>query len=113
MHPGECRELNKNEVHRLIKISEKNEKNGYESECSKNFDRLGKNLKYVLDRLDNAQGHNHDNTVISCLKCNLERRTRNDKKFLFSKQMRVIKNNYVSRMSIRLKLAFFSGGSFA
>jgi len=27
MHPGECRELNKNEIHRLIKISEKHEKN--------------------------------------------------------------------------------------
>ena len=48
-------------------------------------------LQWTLDRLDNTRGHNHDNIVISCLKCNLERRTRNDKKFLFSKQMRIIK----------------------
>lgn len=50
-------------------------------------------LQWTLDRIDNTQGHNHNNVVISCLKCNLERRTRDDKKFLFSKRMRVIKNN--------------------
>ena len=50
-------------------------------------------LQWTLDRLDNTQGHNDENTVVACLKCNLERRTRNDQKFLFSKQMKIIKNN--------------------
>lgn len=48
-------------------------------------------LQWTLDRIDNTKGHNQNNVVIACLKCNLERRTRNDKKFLFSKQMKIIK----------------------
>lgn len=51
-------------------------------------------LQWTLDRIDNTHGHNDDNVVISCLKCNLERRTRDDKKFLFSKKMRIIKNKF-------------------
>lgn len=47
--------------------------------------------QWTLDRIDNSIGHNLKNVVISCLKCNLQRRTQNKKKFLFSKQMRIIK----------------------
>ena len=47
--------------------------------------------QWTLDRLDNSCGHTKDNVVISCLKCNLERRCLNDEKFLFTKQMRLIK----------------------
>ncbi len=50
-------------------------------------------FQWTLDRIDNTKGHNTDNLRISCLKCNLERRTRDDKKFLFSKQMKIIKKN--------------------
>jgi hypothetical protein len=49
--------------------------------------------QWTLDRLDNSCGHTKDNVVISCLKCNLERRCLNDDKFLFTKQMRLIKKN--------------------
>ena len=49
--------------------------------------------QWTLDRLDNSCGHAKDNVVISCLKCNLERRCLNDEKFLFTKQMRLIKKN--------------------
>ena len=48
-------------------------------------------LQWTLDRLDNTEGHNEGNVVVSCLKCNLERRTQNDEKFLFSKRMKIIK----------------------
>ena len=47
--------------------------------------------QWTLDRLDNRLGHTQNNVVICCLKCNLERRCLNDDKFLFSKQMRLIK----------------------
>lgn len=47
--------------------------------------------QWTLDRIDNNMGHSNINTVIACLKCNLQRRTTNDKKFLFTKQMRLIK----------------------
>lgn len=47
--------------------------------------------QWTLDRINNMEGHNTDNVVIACLKCNLERRRRDDKKFLFAKQMKIIK----------------------
>ena len=47
--------------------------------------------QWTLDRIDNNHPHNTDNVVISCLKCNLERRRRSDKKFLMAKQMKIIK----------------------
>ena len=49
------------------------------------------NLQWTLDRIDNTQGHSNINTVVCCLKCNLDRRCTNDKKFKFTKQMRLIK----------------------
>jgi len=50
-------------------------------------------LQWTLDRIDNSLGHNKNNVVIACLKCNLERRRQDDKKFLFGKQMKIIKKN--------------------
>ena len=50
-------------------------------------------LQWTLDRIDNSLGHNKNNVVIACLKCNLERRRQDDKKFLFAKQMKIIKKN--------------------
>ena len=47
--------------------------------------------QWTLDRIDNTKGHNKDNVAIACLKCNLERRRQDDKKFLFSKRMKIIK----------------------
>ena len=47
--------------------------------------------QWTLDRLDNSLGHTKENVVVCCLKCNLERRCLNDEKFLFTKQMRLIK----------------------
>ena len=49
--------------------------------------------QWTLDRLDNSIGHITENVVISCLSCNLKRRTMDDKKFKFSKQMKKIKKN--------------------
>lgn len=47
--------------------------------------------QWTLDRIDNQKGHSNQNTEIACLKCNLQRRTINSKKFLFTKQMKIIK----------------------
>lgn len=47
--------------------------------------------QWTLDRLDNNVGHNEDNVVISCLKCNLQRRVRDDEKFKFTKQLKLKK----------------------
>ena len=49
--------------------------------------------QWTLDRIDNSIGHTNANTVICCLECNLQRRCTDDKKFKFTKQMRIIKHH--------------------
>ena len=49
------------------------------------------NKQWTLDRIDNNICHNNDNTVICCLKCNLERRVQNSNNFKFTKQLKIKK----------------------
>jgi hypothetical protein len=49
--------------------------------------------QWSLDRINNLLGHNVGNVVISCLKCNLNRRNLNSDKFLFTKQMTIVRKN--------------------
>ena len=49
--------------------------------------------QWSLDRINNFLGHNIGNVVISCLKCNLNRRNLNSDKFLFTKQMTIVRKN--------------------
>lgn len=63
--------------------------------CNTNTYILFKNVReesqWTLDRLNNYDEHSNINTIICCLKCNLQRRRKNSTKFKFSKQMGVIK----------------------
>jgi len=43
--------------------------------------------QWTLERIDNDFGHNHDNVVISCLECNLHRRTMYHERYVFTKQL--------------------------
>ena len=43
--------------------------------------------QWTLERLDNSFGHNRDNVVISCLSCNLRRRTMAKERYLQTKAM--------------------------
>ena len=47
--------------------------------------------QWSVDRIDNDKGHNMGNYYIACLECNLKRRRRSDDKFLFTKQMNLVK----------------------
>lgn len=55
------------------------------------YNNIREDNQWTLDRIDNNQGHNKDNCVICCLKCNLERRVINSDKFKFTKQMKIKK----------------------
>jgi hypothetical protein len=56
--------------------------------------------QWTIDRIDNDYGHNIDNTIISCLLCNLSRKKINKEKFLFSKQI----ENIITIGDIRNKI---------
>ena len=49
--------------------------------------------QWSVDRIDNNLGHNIDNYHLACLDCNLKRRCRTDEKFLFTKQLNIIKQD--------------------
>jgi len=55
------------------------------------YDISRESRQWSVDRIDNDLGHNIDNYHLACLECNLKRRRRTDEKFLFTKQLNIIK----------------------
>jgi hypothetical protein len=49
--------------------------------------------QWTVDRIDNSLGHNKENFVIACLNCNIKRRKTNTDKFLFTKQLNLVKRD--------------------
>ena len=47
--------------------------------------------QWTLDRINNDLPHSEENVVVCCLQCNLQRRCQNKEKFLFTKQLKIIK----------------------
>ena len=47
--------------------------------------------QWTLDRINNLDEHTYDNTVICCYDCNIKRRRTNSKKFLFTKNLKITK----------------------
>tara|TARA_B110000261_G_scaffold77523_1_gene89443 strand:+ start:275 stop:865 length:591 start_codon:yes stop_codon:yes gene_type:complete len=59
--------------------------------CNKNmklfFEKVRDEDQWTLDRINNYDEHSNENTIVCCLKCNLQRRRKNSDKFLFTKQL--------------------------
>uniref|UniRef100_A0A6C0INT2 Uncharacterized protein n=1 Tax=viral metagenome TaxID=1070528 RepID=A0A6C0INT2_9ZZZZ len=51
------------------------------------------NKQWSLERRDNSRGHNNDNVEIACLHCNICRKTMNEERYLFTKQLNIIKQS--------------------
>jgi len=49
--------------------------------------------QWTLERINNDIGHNKGNIEIACLKCNLRRRCMYHERFLFTKQMKIVKSD--------------------
>lgn len=47
--------------------------------------------QWTLERIDNKKGHNTENVEIACLSCNLRRRTMYHERYIFTKQMTIVK----------------------
>lgn len=65
--------------------------------CSTHVSILYKNVRennqWTLDRINNDYGHNYNNVVICCLKCNVKRKTMDSEKFKFTKTLKIVKKN--------------------
>jgi 5-methylcytosine-specific restriction endonuclease McrA len=51
------------------------------------YEKCREETQWSVDRIDNSIGHNVNNIVISCLKCNLQKKTRDSEKFAQTKQL--------------------------
>lgn len=47
--------------------------------------------QWTLERIDNKFGHINNNLEIACLSCNLRRRTMYHERFIFTKQLNIVK----------------------
>lgn len=47
--------------------------------------------QWTLDRINNDLNHSNNNVIISCLKCNLQKRCQNHDDFLFTKRLTIHK----------------------
>ena len=57
------------------------------------YENVRDSKQWSVDRINNDLGHNIDNFVLACLDCNLKRRCRSADKFLFTKQLNIIKQD--------------------
>jgi hypothetical protein len=58
------------------------------------YEMVRENMQWTLDRINNDEGHNKDNVIISCLECNLKRRNQNSNSFLFTKNLKITRENF-------------------
>jgi len=59
------------------------------------YEKVREMKQWSLDRIDNNIGHNIGNLVIACLECNLKRRRTNKDAFMFTKNMVIVKEDYI------------------
>ena len=57
------------------------------------YENVRDSKQWTVDRINNDTGHNIDNFVLACLDCNLKRRCKSADKFLFTKQLNIIKKD--------------------
>jgi len=55
------------------------------------YEQVREPKQWTLDRLNNHAGHNKSNVVIACLICNLRRKTMYHERYVFTKQMNIVK----------------------
>lgn len=55
------------------------------------YNYVRENRQWTLERMNNAHGHNTDNVEVACLHCNLRRGTMYHERYVFTKQLHVVK----------------------
>ena len=66
--------------------------------CKENCDLVYKDIlarkQWTLDRINNNEGHNYDNVVISCYECNIKRGNMNSERFKRGKEIKIVKKEF-------------------
>ena len=57
------------------------------------YEMVREQSQWSLDRIDNDYGHNFDNLFVTCLSCNLRRKTMYYERYEFTKQLTISKIN--------------------
>ena len=57
------------------------------------YEQVREPKQWTLDRIDNSFGHNADNVEVSCLSCNLRRKTMYHERYVFTKQLTIVKRD--------------------
>ena len=57
------------------------------------YDHVREPMQWTLERINNSFGHNKTNVVIACLNCNLHRKTMHHERYVFTKQLKIVKND--------------------
>jgi len=81
------------DMDKVLQLMEKSQNNCFY--CKKKVHVLYENVRepmqWTLERIDNSFGHNTTNVEIACLNCNLHRRTMYHERYLFTKELNIIK----------------------
>jgi hypothetical protein len=57
------------------------------------YEHVREPCQWTLDRIDNDYGHNKGNLEIACLSCNVRRRTMYADRYVFTKQLKLVKKD--------------------
>ena len=58
------------------------------------YEQVRETKQWTLDRINNDIGHNVNNLLVACLKCNLKRRRTNKDKFMLSKNLVITREGF-------------------
>jgi len=60
-------------------------------DCQLIYQNIFEKKQWTLDRINNNEGHNTDNVVISCLECNIKRGNMDSQRFKKGKEIKIVK----------------------
>ena len=62
--------------------------------CHLLYQNIFEKKQWTLDRINNKQGHNTDNVVISCLECNIKRGDMDSERFKRGKEIKIVRKQF-------------------
>lgn len=86
----ECKFINREKIIELM-VSQENKCYYCNESTILFYEKVRDPKQWTLERINNKMGHNSDNCVLCCLKCNVTRNTMYLERFKFTKQLEIVK----------------------